>query len=352
MILVVNELYAKNIGDHAINTGLSKLFESKKLVFESVAFSTYKNIKKFNLNSNRTNRFKSIRKRLKSFKLLSFFYWFLENRYRVENSIRNNEVTCIVIGGGQLILSNPTFPIAMYTWIKYAVKHGKKVYLAGVGCGEEFTAIERFILKRALRKPSRILVRETDSIRKLREKFNVESEFIPDLAFGLSPIYTPVKNRNKVVVSVTDYNVYKRYSSELNLNKIKEDEYLDEWQRKILYLIDKNDDIYFLSTTLSDLKITTKLYERMQRLSLSNNLVNIDSLLDLGEYRKILSEAQLVFSGRMHSLILAKIEGCKVEPWVISKKIAFYLSDYGDRRADELNNQLRNFLEDVECREY
>lgn len=336
MYLIVNENGSDNIGDHAINEGLQAILDELEIPFHSAPFASvsFKGSAKrlpVGANSGTANLKVKAKRLLTSNAVFIALYWFLKNLRRVTREVSDPKVSNVLIGGGQLILSGSTFPIAMFTWTLLSNLYKKPLYLVGVGCGETFGRFESFLMRSALKRAENIFVREAESIEKLNSLFGVNAAYCPDLAFGLAPL-SGVDKKNRLVVGVTDFEVYRRYRKEVGAPVYSsKEEYLRVWQDRLLSLLpDSNTEIVFASTTLKDVAINTELYMLMSHSGIPNKLVNIDKLHTLLEYREILATAKLIFSGRMHSLILGKIEGCVLQPWLISKKLVFFMQNYKD----------------------
>ncbi|WP_265326105.1 polysaccharide pyruvyl transferase family protein [Klebsiella pneumoniae] len=84
-----------------------------------------------------------------------------------------------------MIQSGGTFAIAMYTWTLFSKLRNVDIYIIGVGCAEHFDRIDRFLFKRSLSRAKDILVREKSSISKIKDFFDCDVRYIPDLAYAL-----------------------------------------------------------------------------------------------------------------------------------------------------------------------
>ncbi|WAJ69377.1 polysaccharide pyruvyl transferase family protein [Catenovulum adriaticum] len=342
--LLVNENGSDNIGDHAINEGLKTLLSEKGYTYESAPFSTKKQVQQASQQKVEKSVLTKLKRSILSIKPLFHFLWLQKNKALIQNQL-NNQYDGIIIGGGQLILSGFAFPIAMHAWVKYAKQKNIPVYVAGVGCGENFLPSEVKLYKKALQQCDAIFVRETASIGKLKSYFNVEAEFCPDLAFGLTPL-DKAQKANGIIVGMTDYAVYQRYKNEVTDNQYDTyDSYLNAWLNKTKSLIiDSEEPIYLASTTHKDAACNRDLYQLLKA-AVNNPIELVDGVESLDQYRRLLSRSRVVFSGRMHSLILGKIEGCELKPWVISAKIYGFLDTYGTLEYEEIKRTfVRQFI--------
>jgi len=357
LILIVNENKSDNLGDHAINKGMVELFGTRGYHTKSFPFATFSNGvvgSEFKEKKNYTlitHLIKLLVNRLKGSKIISFIYWYYSNKKNIHRAIREPEVGEIVIGGGQLILSNKTFAIALYTWVKLSHQYGKKVSILGVGCGESFSFLERVLFRRALKSAHRVYVREPESLVKIRKNFSIRSYFIPDFAFALKERNCEGSKSNQIVVSVTDFSVYVRYKDEVNCNKFSnKSDYLLEWARLTSEsLLNSNTKIILASTTNSDAEISTELYTVLVELGLDNPIEDLGVPESLLAYRDILATSKIVISGRMHSLILGKVEACDVTPWIISKKVENFLLNYSSKSSEDYCLELNKIMDELYC---
>lgn len=345
-LLIVNENASDNIGDHAINEGLINILNNYNIQCDVAPFATFNQSSSREVKSSKTQeRKKTIYQKIRSIKTVVRVIWWLKNKNRIRRYI-NNEIDAVVIGGGQLLLQNDVFPLAMFLWTKYANEKDIPVYVAGVGCGESFSWVDIYLYQCALRKSSVIITRELASKNKIKEFFKCESECYPDLAFGLSPLESSISPCRGIVVGVTDYDVYLRYRHEVGGRSYRSfDSYIEAWLNRVLEILeDDEESIILLSTTYKDAACNEHLYELLK--NRVNNPIELKNNLPLLEdYRAVLSRSRVVLSGRMHSLILGKIEGCSLEPWIISKKIENFLKDYNNENVFETRKRLKGLLE-------
>lgn len=339
--LLVNENGSDNIGDHAINEGLKSLLDDKGCSFESAHFSAKKTTEKVKNSTEQVDRSftSNIKRWLLSIKPLFHLLWLLKNKNTIKVQL-NGDYDGVIIGGGQLILSGFTFPVAMFAWVKYAKKMGLPVYIIGVGCGERFLASEIKLYQKALSQCDKIFVREQASIVKVKKFFDVDAEYCPDLAFGLTSKQL-ITERSGIVVGMTDYAVYSRYQKEVTTEGfLSYERYLDGWCDSVIKLLrDNAEPIILASTTNKDAECNRALYSLLKD-NLNNPITLIDGVKSLDEYRNILAGSRLIFSGRMHSLILGKVESCDFEPWIISAKIIGFLENYKNRNIVEVRTEL------------
>lgn len=348
-ILIINECGSDNIGDHAINEGGKSIFRDNCIDYDYTTFST-----QYKVGTNKPNKpnkpnkvFTRLKSILLKFKPVLYVSWLYKNNSRIKATFTTN-YDAVIIGGGQLFLSGFSFPIAMYTWTRWSHRHNIPVYIMGVGCGEKFSLIELILYRSSLKKVENVFVRDVDSIGKISLFFNFTPLLIPDFAFGLHPL-TQGSIKSGVVVGMTDYSVYKRYAKEVGINSLVSfQQYLEMWAAKLQSIVkDENEVIYLISTTNRDAVCNEMLLEYLESIGFINTIEHFRIVTSLDEYRAVLSRSRIVFSGRMHSLILGKIESCELIPWVISKKIMSFCDHYSDQSASALRREITKCLTEV-----
>lgn len=345
-VLLINEGSSDNLGDQAIKYTIENLLEEKKCLVDFADFTRhkafsydYQNEKVAAKNNNKQkhvlfkkcfNRFKNTL-RLKRIKL--FFVrvkWLMNNFSRCKKQIRNKKYDLFVIGGGQLILSNNYFSIAMLTWvslIKYYTD--ANVVLFAVGCGTKFSPFEKLLYSTAFNKIDTMILRDSASAGYLKENFNLSARIVPDPVFAISKIHSVRnKKKNKVLVGIADYNVYKRY----NNNQKNGEQYCEFWVEEILKFYKAGFSIELFYTTLIDKRQTIILRDQVYKnYGIDLNVLNLENLQDLIIE---ISQSYAVFSARMHALIIAISYGVKPIPYEISNKLSGFKNEYINEKVE------------------
>ena len=179
-ILVINESCSDNIGDHAINFGLQKLISDSGYDYDCSGFDADKKIEKPHSLIEKS-KIKAIKNKIKkkfisSNQYLKYMLWAFKNIKRIKKETEG-DYAAVIIGGGQLIQSGGTFPIAMYLWTYFAKKNGKDIYILGVGCAEKFTRLDSFLYKKSFKRVNEIFVRDQHSINNLFTFFSVKPRY-------------------------------------------------------------------------------------------------------------------------------------------------------------------------------
>jgi polysaccharide pyruvyl transferase WcaK-like protein len=364
-VLFVNEGYSDNIGDQAINESLISFFKKQNYIVCSKHLSSPYLVEKPNYEYSKSsvdkfsgNWLLKLRLRFKSnllikFGLLiknyaAFFNWYLANVKFIKSFLRNEKFDYIIIGGGQLINSSyrrspNKFSIQNYTWTKFIPKTSKLIYL-GIGVAVNFNKVESVLYKKALNKAEKIWVRDEFSSKVLDEKFEIVSEIIPDMAFYLSEKFEKVKS-NKALIGVYSFH---EYSVKFGKNNISRSDYYKLWINKVNEYVEKGYEVGLFYTTQTDATETFLFQEHVLQ-NLEKNLP-VCKTNDLKSLNKVLSTTDIIYSGRMHALILGFKHKCIVEAFSVSEKIDSFVKEYvsnGKLAIDYRNvihESLRNYF--------
>jgi polysaccharide pyruvyl transferase WcaK-like protein len=348
-VLLINEGYSDNLGDQAINNSLQYLLNSYGI--NNIKFQDFtKNINKVSsipLNSiNDKNNYQKLTlfgfiKRI----IPCQIKWLVKNFNRIINVSKNN-YDLVIIGGGQLILSNITFPIALFVWVFFLRFFGNKnIVLFSVGSGTKFKFIDKILFNYSLKKINKIYVRDNNSKKILKNEFNIDAELVYDVAFMHNKLKNNSSNKkNLILLGVTSFYVYNRY----NDIKISKEEFFESW----IKLLNNN------KIDLSKVKLfyTTK-KDRLSSIEFKKYILNKYSLnLELLETNKkdilidYLIQSNLIISGRMHALILGLTYGCEIITYPISEKLIEFKKMFGNKRDFNLNdiqNQIDSKIKEI-----
>lgn len=346
--LLINKGSSDNFGDQLIKFTLQKLLEENSYevdfrditTFETNSTYNYKLFSKQETTKDESrNPIRALWRWLIKTGMGKSLAWLLKyNNYFVKNNFKK-KYDVIVIGGGQLILSNSTFTISMYKWTKFITKNfgnAKKV-IFGVGASEEFNFMEKRMYLNAFNNADDIFVRDYQSQKVLEREFQITPDYVPDVAFYISRIHKiPEKKEKKVLVGITDFLVYERY----NPSTLTKEEYVDLWIKKVLYYKKQDYIVELFYTTARDLSESNNLKEIIkERYELDINIVYVDNLKELLEE---IAKAKIVISGRMHALIIGYAYKCEVVPFIISEKLKIFNQEYieQDRSLEVIQNEI------------
>lgn len=340
-ILVLNEGYSDNLGDQAINDSLHYLLKENTIVFQDFT----KNINKaidIHVDDKNINKQFYLVKILKK-TIPSKIKWIIKNINRVINSSKDN-YDLVVIGGGQLILSNATFSIAMFLWVFFLrFFSNKNIVLFAVGSGTKFSFIDKVLYKYALNRVSNIYVRDYKSQEVLKEVFNIETKFVYDVAFIHNKIAKNLESKKEnILLGVISFDVYNRYNSK-NLTR---EEFFESW----IKLLAKNsinlDQIKLFYTTHDDRMASIEFQ------SYINKVYNIEVELIETHTKEILVnelvKANIVISARMHALILGLTYGCEIVTYKISDKLIEFDEMFGKEfELDTVQSNIEMTVKDI-----
>ncbi|MCC3648465.1 polysaccharide pyruvyl transferase family protein [Cytobacillus oceanisediminis] len=350
--LLVNKGWSDNLGDQVIKFSIEHLLEENEYEVDffdftqtkQTVYTSYKNAAEIEHRKEVDHSFKN---KIKKLALKSYLFrntlWYKNNQNLFKGERLADNYDLIIIGGGQLILGDSTFPFAMYLWVRLLKKRYKnaRLIILGAGAGGSFKFLDKYLYKRSLKQFDKLYIRDHDSINLIKKNFNVESTYIPDVGFYVSKAHKlNFKKEKKVLIGITDFLVYKRY----NRTNITEEDYYKYWEEKVINYINNDYIVELFYTTMRDLVQTLKLKQRLERdYNLNVNILYCDSLEEL---LNEVAKASILISGRMHGLIIGYAYDCEVIPFVISDKLKSFKEHYLDRNTsiDILQAEIENII--------
>lgn len=341
-ILLLNRGSSDNLGDQAISFTLQSMLKS--LGYE-VDFRdlTEKNTKKRDYYYEAQEKYKSGTSNNKSRnKVILRFFWFVKS-ISIFHILFKKKYDALLIGGGQLINSNASFPIAIFLWVILFKRISKgKIIFFGVGSVNNLTKFDSYLYKKALSNVDLIYLRDLESMDFVYKEFDRESFYTPDVAFLINNFTSNafLKEKNTVLIGLTDYSRYIKYNKDKN-----EDEFLFFWEKLIYSYLNKGYKISLFYTTINDLVEAFKIQEHF-KLKFKLNLSIVD-VHNLNDFISVISTSQIVVSPRMHALIIGFVYGCEVVPIVISDKIKSFKNQYLDKTVslEQLQSQIKELLQ-------
>jgi len=133
-VLVLNDGNGANLGDQAINYSLKCYLDILDIDNDSIGL-TILDEKSYNksIKKNKTIIVELLKNILNKYFILFFrFRWIFKNYLQIKNFTKTSDHDVIVIGGGQLLLGNSTFPYAIILWVYFLKKSKKKIVLFSV----------------------------------------------------------------------------------------------------------------------------------------------------------------------------------------------------------------------------
>lgn len=315
-ILLLNQGFTDNIGDIAIQRCLENYFTGynynvSTLPFwsESLIFSKNKLIQKlfiklFWFNSTMMNFFNSI---------------------YIDNLLKNNNYDVIIIGGGELLSQNRGFISSIDVWSKYANVYNIPIYLIGVSgdCDMPDSYIKKN--KVAFYRFKKILVRDSLTQIMLEKKYNIKSELFPDVVFSYNLLMNEAKNMDKdnILICVPiNYNCI--IHSKLNVST--KEEYFTLMINEIKK-ISSLKKVLIVSSTEEDVKISKEFYEYVITHKLKVDFKYI-GYMNLDDYVNLTKRTKYILSGRMHPMIIGKINENKIIPIKFKGKLVCFSKEY------------------------
>lgn len=317
-ILIVNQGFSNNLGDKLISRSMSFYFKNKGYIVRNAGFTWFQEVKIENIDY---RRYKAERK----YDLPIKVKWVLKKKRYVQKNIEKyiDYYDFLIIGGGQLIKTNCYFPYAMREWVEFGKKYAKKIILLGVGADEKFSFIEKRIYAYNFAQCDSIVVRDTYSKKVLKKLFNVDSIVLPDMAF-LSSRWLKSRNIEEInpVVMPFDFGTYSIHFK----NKENYLSYQEKWKK----IIDKelliNKKVILCYTTPEDKRECYNLTAYLGKTY--ENSVKIEKTDDLGQLIDCISKASIVYTSRMHAMIISMMLNKTVESLCISKKTEQFRDEY------------------------
>tara|TARA_B110000879_G_C11173673_1_gene514858 strand:+ start:1649 stop:2716 length:1068 start_codon:yes stop_codon:yes gene_type:complete len=345
-ILVINEGLSDNFGDQIIKDSIIYLI--KKIDFKPKFEDLTRHSKVVN-----HNYYEEIIVKKRTFltplkSLVWKILWIFRNAKRITQASLY-KYDAVVIGGGQLLISNGIFPFALFVWVTaLSLRNKKNIILFSVGTQGRHLGIQKFFISRVLNKVVHAYVRDQKSKDILINEFNKESTITYDTAFIFNHIYKSTKKnyKYKYLMGVVDYGVYIHYK---NGSPLSQNEYFDSW---ISYLDSQNDlhNSALIYATPEDRSECVKIKEYIRQ----KFYIEID-ILENNDYFIFLdnlSKGKTVISGRMHSLILSRVLQKQIMGYPISEKVTSFINIIKrkndiDKIQESLINDFKNAISAV-----
>lgn len=366
-VLLLNKRNTDNLGDRAISETMHKLFDERKyntyrLDISSEYDMSKDDYKSLMIEKKVNNIVKKEKKSVSSFlkkKAPKSLKWFLTSGLFIIKQFFKlpfKKIDLIFIGGGQLILSYKTFDSFSYGFFLWYLlnKFFSKapMVIFGVGAGDSYSKTAHYIYSKVLKDAKYIYVRDYHSKQILKDQFNVESLYVPDVAFSFRKYHAKVNfkketNEQIALVGIYEYDKYK----ELTIDPLNQNDYLHYWAKKVFSFQKDNYTTKLFYTTANDMYESEKLKKFI--FEKYNKEIEILSITNLEDLIIEVSKATLIYSARMHGLILGKIYDCKTIAYPLSNKLKSYDELYGKididllKLEDEINDTLDTILKDI-----
>jgi polysaccharide pyruvyl transferase WcaK-like protein len=234
--------------------------------------------------------------------------------------------TLLIVGGGQLLLNNRSFPYAMLGW--YLVSKISHVPILAFSVGTERNSEDNFFYRKALRlflgHAAQVYLRDSDSQEAIHRITGLHFDTVPDavyLSHGKVPVNHAVKN--------SDALVFVSNKSKTKQSKEKYyDEILDALTRRANY-----GNVIISASSEQDFKAAQGFYNYSYSLGLNFRLEIAHSF---EHFLQQIANTNLVISSRMHPLIYAHLMGKSFIPIPTNQKTKTMASFLMTQNAESL----------------
>ena len=188
-----------------------------------------------------------------------------------------------------------------------------------MGYGYGLSVFDKTIVKNALKKVDEIYLRDASSIIRFQEDFVFSCNFMFDVAFTISKFmsHNP-RISNKITFLPLSYDVYKSQPS--SKEYLQEDEYFDYVLKTIKFWHEKGYHICLSTSQASeDITFLQQIYAKLLELEIEV-LVSIPKNLE--SLVEVISSSEIIFSGRMHALIVGYSYGCQCIGFPATRKLS------------------------------
>lgn len=259
--------------------------------------------------------------------------WLLKYWPIFKKQFRNNHYDLVIIGGGQLILDNASFPLAVFLWM-HLMKglHRNKVVVYGVGASAGLTVRDKRLYQSALKMADGVYLRDHASIKYIRDTFGIAAGYTPDVVFGISRyLQCQTSDIRITLIAPPCFEVYQK-AWKNDPEAMDQSAYEAFWENTVIEKLREGHSVKLFYTAEQDIAQTKQLQQGL----LKNQSVHVE-LLRLGnlkDYIHELGSAGKVISGRMHALIIAFAFEKELEVFPVSKKLITFRDEYLKRGND------------------
>lgn len=348
-ILVIDEAFTENIGDKAIEFCMKNLLQYKFPNAE-ISFQSYRGKyvppRKTEQKTTITSKFNigKIKKYL-PIKLIHRTRWFFQNFEELTLKHQHTTYDLVVIGGGPLIDGFWMYPFAFWLWV--CSLKAKKTILLGIGYGYGLSLFDKKMVKNALKKVDEIYLRDASSIKRFHEDFGFNSKFMPDVAFTISKFMaTSPRIAKRITFWPLNYEVYIIQAS-LQEPVLQADEYFNFILKTIKEWHLRGYSIGLSTSEASeDLTILQQIHAKLIELEIE---VEVTIPKNLEAMVEVISSSEIIFSGRMHALIVGYSYGCQGIAFPSTRKLNNFDEEIikPKKRLSDINESIFKTFENI-----
>ena len=313
-ILLVNRYTCSNLGDQLIAQVFKELLQ-KHLQFEVIQ-TDYTSHLSDPLAVNSVLKHRKLKKLIKYF-ISPQLVWF-RNYYRLNKLIKIEKPKLIIVGGGQLLMPG-VFCVAAFVWALLAKRNNIKLIFSNIGCGGNFSAFDRFLLRKTFTNADGILFRDMISLKNalgVSDKQNhVKFSASNDIVYTIQKQVDTNQNKDIIGIGLIDFAVYCFHQKKISRNSFYEHMIaymsLDQLvlNRKVVLFYNTAEDyeesICFQAYYLKTRKILLPIAD----------VKNVEGLINF------ISSCEKIITARMHAAIIANINSVDVDIIPLSEKL-------------------------------
>lgn len=317
-ILLLNQGHTENYGDIAIRETIESFFKNKNYIIDFYPYWS-ENLVFGKWYNNAPNLIKKILwHNIKTIDIL--------NNISIKKLKNLSKYDAAIIGGGELLGSHPGFNSSLYVWAKLLDKLNIPLYIIGVSGNADMGLVFLERNKKALSLAKKILVRDSNTAKILKERYQVNAKVYPDVVFAYHNICKKRKKISKksglVFIPIEYYSLIKN-----NLKLSNENEYIEYCCNLIISNRESKEPIIITITTKTDEEIAQKIYKYIiEKRKISN--VNYIPYSALKDFDELLLKSRLIISARMHALILGLINKCTIKEIPFKDKLKVFGKEY------------------------
>jgi len=231
-ILLIGEIYSKNIGDQAIHYGIKNYLHSKDISVSSLDLSCRSRLSQHNTREIRQSKsiIRNSRLLYISLNIIRRLFKHIVNLKCWIKMFKKNDI--IIVGGGSLLINNSySFPISLM-FIKLCARlTNKPYYVLGCSVSDNITLLSKYMLYSFLVSAKQIYLRDVLSTHYIKRVFKLRSVLSSDLALLINkkPNKKFSNNNNIIAINIIGFTTH---------NILNKKDFQDKYNKMILNAID------------------------------------------------------------------------------------------------------------------